>query len=68
MVTKKLIFYRSQLEGSFCWFIFTFFYVPSMAEPRMPQTQKCLKHRVLKCSIKKNIGAQKDDREKMYKK
>ena len=40
----------------------------SIAEPRLPQTQKCMKHRGLKKIINRNLGANTDDREKLYKK
>ena len=40
----------------------------SIAEPRLPQTQKCVKHRGLRFNIKRNKGANTDDREKLYKK
>ena len=40
----------------------------SIAKPRLPQTQKCIKHRGAKFSIRRNIGANTDDGEKLYKK
>ena len=38
----------------------------SIAEPRLSQTQKCMKHRGVKLDIKRNIGANTDDLEKLY--
>ena len=40
----------------------------SIAEPRLPQSQKCMKHRGLKYSILINIGVNTDDQEKLYRK
>ena len=40
----------------------------SIAEPRLPQSQKCMKHRELNCSIRRNIGENTDDKKKLYKK
>ena len=40
----------------------------SIAEPRFPQTQKCMKHGEVKCNIKRNKGANTDYLEKLYKK
>ena len=40
----------------------------SVAEPRLPQTQKCMKHRRLKKIVRRNIGANTDDKENLYKK
>ena len=40
----------------------------SIVESRLPQTQKCMEHRTLICSIRKNKGANTYDQEKLYKK
>ena len=40
----------------------------SIAEPILQQTQKCMKHRGLKLSIRKNTGANTDAHKKLYKK
>ena len=37
----------------------------SIAEPNLPQTQKCMKYRGIKFNIKRNIGANTDGQEKM---
>ena len=39
----------------------------SIAEPKMPQTQKLMKHTGLEWSIRRNIGANTYDQEKLYK-
>ena len=38
------------------------------AEPRLPQTHKFMKDRVLICLIRMHIGANTDDQEQLYKK